>query len=96
MEMFRTPGALSRGAYPMALRTKAAQRIIAVQPPARPPGAVDGSGYEAPDPTTALPPSLWLSTSHPAPPLTSAQQRLPPISVTFSDEAIRGSKFGAD
>jgi hypothetical protein len=35
-----------------ALRIKAAQQIIA-QPPTRPPGAVDGSGYVGPDPTTA-------------------------------------------
>jgi hypothetical protein len=36
-----------------ALRTKAAQQIIATLPPTPPPGAVDGSGYGGPDPTTA-------------------------------------------
>lgn len=42
-----------------ALRTKAAQQIIAAHPPSastpppQPPGAVDGSGYGGPDPTTA-------------------------------------------
>ena len=35
------------------LRTRAAQQIITAQPPRRPPGAVDGSGYARPDPTTA-------------------------------------------
>ena len=36
-----------------ALRGKAAQQIIAAQPSTRPPGAVVGSGYGGPDPTTA-------------------------------------------
>jgi len=36
-----------------ALRIKTAQQIIAASPPIRPPGAVDGSGYGRPDPTTA-------------------------------------------
>ena len=36
-----------------ALRVKAAQQIIASMPSPRPPGAVDGSGYGKPDPTTA-------------------------------------------
>ncbi len=37
------------------LRTRAAQQIIAGQPPTRPPAAVDGSGYAGPDLTTAPP-----------------------------------------
>jgi hypothetical protein len=36
-----------------ALRIKTAQQIIASMPSPRPPGAVDGSGYGGPDPTTA-------------------------------------------
>jgi len=36
-----------------ALRIKTAQQIIASMPSPRPPGAVDGSGYGRPDPTTA-------------------------------------------
>lgn len=38
-----------------ALRIKAAQQMIASQPPTSPPGAVDGSGCVGPDPTTAPP-----------------------------------------
>jgi hypothetical protein len=63
-----------------ALRTKAAQQITAAQPPARPPGAVDGSGYAGPDPTTApasepVAVAVAVSTELSAYPASSRSQR---------------------
>jgi hypothetical protein len=50
-----------------ALRAKAAQQIITAQPPTRPPGAVDGSGYARPDPTTAPTSEPWALDVSPSP-----------------------------
>ncbi len=75
-----------------ALRRKAAEQLVAQEPPgdattAAPlPGAVDGSGYVAPDPPTAPP------ESHLARPISRNRfdRRNGVIRVTFADEAIRG------
>ena len=79
------------------LRTQAAQRIIAAEPVAatpdhverpspRPPGTVDGSGWAGPDHSPSTCPS----------PRAISRRHVTQARVTFSDEAIRGSMFGAD
>ena len=78
------------------LRTQAAQRIIAAEPVAatpdhverpspRPPGTVDGSGWAGPDHSPSTCPS----------PRAISRRHVTQARVTFSDEAIRGSKLHA-